>query len=185
MTTDKYIQENKTQTFKKFDRVVMHNCHEATLEENKYKVWLCETDSFLAKGNDEVVFLKGFSGSFLVKCLKKLDFVKIPIDQLIKETSSEGKPKRFSHPAWTRKTPRHLMLCDFDKDEKLIEVEFPDGDRTWFNLKTFFGIVIAQANEILLINEDNSIQKMNITGIELFKVKRTQFMKLIFEINVP
>lgn len=185
MTTDKYIQENKTQTFKKFDRVVMHNCHEATLEENKYKVWLCETDSFIAKGNEEVVFLKDFSGSFLVKCLKKLDFVKIPIDQLIQESTSEGQPKRFSHPAYTRKVSRHITPCDFDKDEKLIEVEFLDGERKWFNLKTFFGIVIAEANEILLINEDNSIQKMNIAGIEFFKVKRTQFMNLIFEINVP
>ena len=112
-----------------------------------------------------------------------MDFVKIPIDQLIQEPTSEGQPKRFSHPAWTRKVPRHITPCDFDKDEKLIEVEFLDGDRKWIDLKIFFGTVIAQVNDILLINQDGSIEKMNIAGIQFFKVKRTGYMKLIFEID--
>lgn len=62
MTTDKYILENKTQTFKKGDKVVMHTCGEAIYY--KGKIWTCLTDSFLDKGKQEVVFLEDFSGYF-------------------------------------------------------------------------------------------------------------------------
>ncbi len=48
MTTDIYIQDNRTETFKKGDKVKMHTCHEATFY--KDKVWTCQTDSFLDKG---------------------------------------------------------------------------------------------------------------------------------------
>ena len=70
MTTDNYINENKTETFKKGDKVIMHSCHESTFEEYKDKVWDCQSDSFFDKGKQEVVFLEGFSGYFLAKFLK-------------------------------------------------------------------------------------------------------------------
>ena len=70
MTTDKYINDNKTDTFKKGDKVVMHSCGEANFPEYKGKVWICLTDSFLSRSNSELVFLEGFSGSFLVKYLQ-------------------------------------------------------------------------------------------------------------------
>lgn len=70
MTTDKYINDNKTETFKKGDKVIMHSCHEATFEEYKDKVWICATSSFLDKGKQDVVFLEDFSGYFLSKYLK-------------------------------------------------------------------------------------------------------------------
>ena len=54
--------------FKKGDKVVMHSCHEINFYE-KGKIWICETDSFVDKGGDEVVFLEGFSGSFMCKYL--------------------------------------------------------------------------------------------------------------------
>lgn len=70
MTDDKYIEANKATSFKKGDKVVMHTCHESTLEVYKDKVWVCQTDSFMDRGGEEVVFLEGFSGYFMAKFLK-------------------------------------------------------------------------------------------------------------------
>ena len=72
MTTDNYIQENKTATFKKGDKVEMFNCYEATFEKNKDKVWTCQTDSYLDRGKQEVVFLEGFSGCFSTEYLRSV-----------------------------------------------------------------------------------------------------------------
>lgn len=71
MTTDTFISNNKTETLKKGDKVVMHDCYEATFEKNKNKIWICLTDSFLSKHREEVVFLENFSGYFSAKYLKK------------------------------------------------------------------------------------------------------------------
>jgi hypothetical protein len=60
--TDTYINENKTSTFKKGDTVVMHSCGEANFY--KGKIWKCQTDSYLDRGKQEVVFIEGFSGCF-------------------------------------------------------------------------------------------------------------------------
>ena len=70
MTTDTYINDNKTATFKKGDRVEMHGCYEASFDENKGKIWTCQTDSYLDRGKQDVVFLEGFSGCFSAKYLK-------------------------------------------------------------------------------------------------------------------
>lgn len=72
MTTDNYINENKTETFNKGDKVVMHTCYEASFEKYKDKVWICQTDSFLDRGKEDVVFLEGFSGYFAAQYLKKV-----------------------------------------------------------------------------------------------------------------
>lgn len=73
MTTQIYINENKTETFKKGDTVVMHDCFEAYHFEYKDKVWTCQTDSFLDRGKQEVVFLDDFSGYFSAKFLRRTD----------------------------------------------------------------------------------------------------------------
>ena len=70
MTTDNYINENKTSTFKKGDTVIMHTCYESTFKEYQNKEWICQTDSYLDKGKQEVVFLENYSGCFAVKFLK-------------------------------------------------------------------------------------------------------------------
>lgn len=70
MVTDNYINENKTETFKKGDKVIMHSCHESTLQEYKDKIWICLTSTFLDKTKQEVVFLEDFSGYFIAKYLK-------------------------------------------------------------------------------------------------------------------
>jgi hypothetical protein len=71
MTTDKYIQENKTSTFKKGTKVVMHSCGESNFPKYKGRIWTCQTDSFVSISGSEVVFLIGFSGYFLTKYLKQ------------------------------------------------------------------------------------------------------------------
>jgi hypothetical protein len=68
MTTDNYINENKTSTFKKGDSVIMKDCSEEPFY--KGRIWLCQTDSYLNRALEEVVFLEGFSGCFLAKYLK-------------------------------------------------------------------------------------------------------------------
>ena len=70
MTTNNYIDVHRTQTFKKGDQVVMHTCFESTFKEYKDKVWTCQTDSFLARDNSDVVFLEDFSGYFMCEFLK-------------------------------------------------------------------------------------------------------------------
>ena len=57
--------------FKKGDKVVMHSCGEANFPKYYGKLWTCESDSFKRSKNiSEVVFLEGFSGSFVCKYLQ-------------------------------------------------------------------------------------------------------------------
>ena len=70
MTTENYLEKNKTSTLKKGDNVVMYNCGEADFQKYKDKVWVCKTNSYIDYAGQEVVFLDGFTGCFLVKFLK-------------------------------------------------------------------------------------------------------------------
>lgn len=63
-------------TFKKGDKVIMEGCYEATFPKNKGKIWICQTDSYIDKGGQDVVFLEGFSGCFACEFLKKEKEVK-------------------------------------------------------------------------------------------------------------
>ncbi len=76
MTSEEYIKENRTSTFKKGDKVVMHTCIESQLPKYNGKVWTCKTDSFLDRSKQEVVFLMNFSGSFLTEYLQKVRITK-------------------------------------------------------------------------------------------------------------
>jgi hypothetical protein len=59
---------------KKGDKVVIHTCGEA--EHYNGKIWTCKTDEFVS-GNgiyqQDVIFLEGFSGSFVTKYLQKVN----------------------------------------------------------------------------------------------------------------
>ncbi len=55
---------------RKGDKVKMVNCYEADLPKNKNKVFICRSDSFKSSSGDEVVFLNGVRGYFLVEYLK-------------------------------------------------------------------------------------------------------------------
>jgi hypothetical protein len=63
MTTDTYINENKTSTLKKGDTVVMHSCGEANFY--KGKIWKCQTDSYLDRGK-RLFLLKDLAVAFLL-----------------------------------------------------------------------------------------------------------------------
>src|SRR5690606_19801034 len=89
MTTDLYIQQNETETFKKGDEVVMVRCYEATLKTNKGRVYTCKTDSFKSKSGDEVVFLEGIGGFFAAKFLEKINM------QTTKKITFEDKGQDF------------------------------------------------------------------------------------------
>ncbi|MCG8883168.1 hypothetical protein G1L02_08345 [Tenacibaculum finnmarkense] len=61
----------KDKNFKAGDKVVMFDCMEAKHPNNYGKVWECESDSFKRDEKSvEVVFLKGFSGSFHCRFLQ-------------------------------------------------------------------------------------------------------------------
>jgi hypothetical protein len=111
-----------------------------------------------------------------------MDAIKIPIQQLIKEPSVNN--ARYSHPAWTKKVSKGIMLCDFDKAEKLIEVEIEDT-KYWIGIITFFGKVIAETKAILLVNESGYTTNLTIVAVEEIKIKRTNYWKLIFEVDLP
>lgn len=70
MTTQEFINENRTSTFKKGDAVIMHTCGEADYYAGMR--WICRTDSYKDRAGQDVVFLEGFSGSFSAKFLKKV-----------------------------------------------------------------------------------------------------------------
>jgi hypothetical protein len=53
------------------DRVVMHTSGEA--DHNKGKIWTCRGDEFTSSAKEQVVFLEGFSGYFLVEYLQIVD----------------------------------------------------------------------------------------------------------------
>lgn len=57
--------------FKEGDKVVMHTCAEAEMPKYKGKILVCDSDSFVSKSGQEVVFLEGVSGFFLCDFLKK------------------------------------------------------------------------------------------------------------------
>lgn len=114
-----------------------------------------------------------------------MEFIRLPIDQLVIEPMTCSGKDRFSHPAFTRKLPKGVTPCDYDKKEKLIELEYPNGDKHWFELSTFFGKVIAEVKSIYLLHPDKSIEDLMIVGFEVFKEKRTIYWKLIFERELP
>ncbi|MEC2062696.1 hypothetical protein [Bacillus inaquosorum] len=56
---------------KKGDHVVMHTCGEA--EHYDGKIWHCTSDEFTDRAGQQVVFLEGISGCFLVKYLQRVN----------------------------------------------------------------------------------------------------------------
>lgn len=116
---------------------------------------------------------------------QQFDSIKIPIMHLVPEPKTCNGKDRFSHPGFIRKIPKWITPCDFDKTEKLIEVEYKDGNRVWHSIGTFFGIVINEAKNIYILYPDGETETMSIVAIETVKIKRTMFWKLIFERDLP
>lgn len=111
-----------------------------------------------------------------------MDFIKFQLKHLVKEPAGCNKKERFSFPAFTRKLPKGVVPCDYDKTEKLIELEYSTGERKWFDISVFFGLVICEVKNLIVINEDGSEYcNLNIVNFEVFKEKRTMYWKLILE----
>jgi len=65
-------KKSKSSGFKTGDRVMIINCYEASMEENKNKIWLVTTEPWDVCGS-EVVKLEGKRGGFATKCLRKVE----------------------------------------------------------------------------------------------------------------
>jgi hypothetical protein len=113
-----------------------------------------------------------------------MDFIKLKLEHLIPEPSCSSHD-RFSDPAFTRKLPKGIIPCDYDKAERLIEVEFEDGHRNWIELKVFFGKVIGEVKDIFILHPEGWTEDMSIVGFSIFKKKRTTYWKVIFERDLP
>ena len=114
-----------------------------------------------------------------------MEFIKLSISSLISEPTTCNGHDRFSHPAFSRKLPKNAFPCDYDKDEKLIEFEFSNGIKHWIKLSDSFGKVIAEVKDIFLLHPDGYTEHLNIAGFEIFKQRRTNYWKLIFERELP
>lgn len=113
MTTQNFIDKNKTDTLKKGDKVVMYGCYEATVERYKDRIWTCLTDSYMDRASQEVVFLEGFGGCFAVQYLKRVvlivssrgdfedavflfqNFKPVKVDKLLKDEFNNFVSKHF------------------------------------------------------------------------------------------
>lgn len=109
----------------------------------------------------------------------------LSIQHLKKEPTGSNNHNRFSHRAFTRKMPKGFVICDYDEADRLMELEFTDGQRIWCSIKEVFGVVIAEAKNILLLHDNGVSEHLSITGIEVEKVKRTYYCRLIFECILP
>lgn len=61
---------------KKGDKVVMHTCLEAENPKYAGKIWTCSCDEYITGEGlyeQKLVFLEGYSGSFLTKFLQKVN----------------------------------------------------------------------------------------------------------------
>lgn len=113
------------------------------------------------------------------------ELIKFPENQLIIEVNTCTAHERYSHPAFTRKIPKGLSPSDFDRDDKLIEIEFQDGDKRWVHIKEFFGEVIGEVNDILILYQNGNTESMSIVDLDVVKIKRTLYWKLIFQRDLP
>jgi hypothetical protein len=116
-----------------------------------------------------------------------MDTIKFPIHSLMKEPAGCNTHDRFSSHIYTRKIPKGITLIDFDSHKKLIEIEFSDGSRSWVNISVFFGKLIGESKNLLITYPDNvrEGEGMSIVAIDMIKIKRTNYWKLIFERDLP
>lgn len=114
-----------------------------------------------------------------------MDCIKIPIKQLKEEPSAFNCNLRYSHDGFTRRIPKGIIACDFDKKEKLIEVEFADGNRNWVDMEVLFGKVISKVKDLFILRENGDEERIDIVAVDNVKIKRTNYVKLIFETELP
>lgn len=102
-----------------------------------------------------------------------------PIKQLVYENEHSG----YYHPAYVRKVPKYYKPIDFDSDTNKIEVEWTGGERSWHDVTDLFGWAIGLKLYVQLTEKQK--ESLFIKSVVTFKVKRTWYMKLIFDYNLP
>ena len=58
-------------------------------------------------------------------------------------------------------------------------------NRFWVDFKTFFGTVICDAKDILIEYADGCTESMSIYSVDQIKIKRSIYLQLIFERDLP
>lgn len=114
----------------------------------------------------------------------KFEKISIAFEQLTLEKELSKNEKLYSHNAFIRKFPKNAeFLSDFSIDEKLIELEFKNGERNWIDFECIFGKIISNASIINVKYSDENLDYLKIHSVLEFKIKRTKFLKLIFIID--
>lgn len=113
-----------------------------------------------------------------------METIRIPFNQLQQEPRSEHL-LRYSDLIFKAKVPKGLTPCDCSIQEQLVEFEKENGDRIWADAKSLFGKVIFEAKDIFILYEGGKEEKIVIADIAFFKIKRTNYLKLIFETTDP
>ena len=113
----------------------------------------------------------------------KPNIIKFPIEQLNKEN---GIIETFSHPAFCRKLLSDIKhLCDVSLKEKKLEFEMKSGNRYWFDFSDFFGKFIFNVENIFIQYQNEILHNMQIIDVEVYKIKRTNYIKLLFQKDLP
>jgi len=116
--------------------------------------------------------------------LRHPELLKIPLAQLIIE-NDESIYTEYLHPCFVRKVPKGVILSDYSISEKLIELEYTNGNRRWFDLSLFFGKVIAEVKDLFILHPCGHLDPLEIIGVKTYKIKRTEYMNLIFKRSLP
>ncbi len=108
------------------------------------------------------------------------EFIILPIDGAIQQPSC-SEYERYTIPPFKWKVPKYMTFISYDKDNKLIIIEYTDGRRSSRTLADVFGVVIANVKEVYLKWEVGEPELLNIVDIKVEKVKRTTYWSLVFE----
>ena len=116
-----------------------------------------------------------------------LEIVKIPYEELVKSNiPSCSSNDKFTHKRYTYKLPTKFKgACDISRKERKIEIFDEKDNRFWVGFKTFFGTVICDAKDILIEYADGCTESMSIYSVDQIKIKRSIYLQLIFERDLP
>lgn len=114
-----------------------------------------------------------------------MEALKFNISRLKQEPCGCNCHSRYSHPTFTLKIPKGIIPLDYDKNNKLIEVQYSTGETGWHKLSTFFGKTVTDAKDILIYSSDEDYESASIVAIDVFRIKRTLYWKLIFQRDLP
>lgn len=94
--------------------------------------------------------------------------------------------KSFCIKKFTRKLPKGVTYCGYSPKDKMVEVQTEPCHKNKVGLNVFFGIEIAQADEILLCDaKTGQSEQICISAIETFNEKRTNYIRIVFDFVLP